>query len=345
MKGIKNILLCLLVCTVASIQMVYAKPNKRTQTSDIQIGTATNGSMSVEQEQQFLYYFYEAERQIQLGEMSTAWELLQFCQELNPNDATVNHYIGCVLEALERKDEAFDYLERAFCLEPSTYWYRYALHLLQSGNKKQEKEAIRDLEYVACLNPKDADVRDLLQRAYAVTGAYKKALQMQDEMDAINGYDAMSAMQRYRLNVLMHNEKQAVAEVERYLEIDPDNAQFQLFRMQLYEQTHQPATKMVEAYAAMLRLNPNNLLLMNNLAWSLCISGGDLKEAEQLSRITIMRDPTNSIYLDTYAWIMYHKGDYESALFYIQRAIENAEDKADKELNGHYKAILKKQKK
>ena len=217
--------------------------------------------------------------------------------------------------------------------------------MLQSDDKKKEKEAIRNLEFVAQKAPQDADVRDLLQRAYAVSGNYKKALQIQDELDAINGYDAMSAMQRYRLNVLMHKMKQAIAEVERYLETDPDNAQFQVFRLQLYEETHQPAEKMVEAYGAVLRLEPRNLMLMNNLAWSLCVSGGDLERAEQLSRVTIMTDPTNAIYLDTYAWIMYHKGEYEAALFYIQRAIENADNKADKELNTHYKAIQKKQKK
>lgn len=53
----------------------------------------------------------------------------------------------------------------------------------------------------------------------------------------------MSAMQRYRLNALMKNSKQAIYEVERYLEENPDNVQFLVFRAQLYEQTHQPAEK------------------------------------------------------------------------------------------------------
>ena len=328
-----------------STQMVCAKSPKDTQQADNQHRKDCPFELSMEQEQQFLYYFYEAERLIQSNELESAWEVVQFCEELNPNDATVNNYMGCFLESLERKDEAASYFKHAFELEPETYWYRYNLLLLQSDDKKKEKEAIRNLEFVAQKAPQDADVRDLLQRAYAVSGNYKKALQIQDELDAINGYDAMSAMQRYRLNVLMHKMKQAIAEVERYLETDPNNAQFQVFRLQLYEETHQPAEKMVEAYGAVLRLEPRNLMLMNNLAWSLCVSGGDLERAEQLSRVTIMTDPTNAIYLDTYAWIMYHKGEYEAALFYIQRAIENADNKADKELNTHYKAIQKKQKK
>ena len=131
--------------------------------------------------------------------------------------------------------------------------------------------------------------------------SYKKALKVQDNLDSINGYNAMSAMQRYRLNALMKNNQQAIYEIERYLEIEPENYQFQVFRMQLYEQTQQPPTKMIAAYDAILRMDPRNIVVMNNLAWNLCIGGGDLNRAEQLSHITIMREPTNPIYLDTYA--------------------------------------------
>ncbi len=326
-----------------SVQTVYAKPRKGTQTDDIQHQKTCQSGLSVEQEQQFLYYFYEAQRLIQAEELDKAWEVVQFCQELNPNDATVNNYMGCFLEAMHQ--DAQPYFKRAYELAPDEYWYRYALMLLQTEQKPQQKEAIRLMEGVAARNKQDADVREMLQKAYIVTGAYKKALAVQEQLDSINGYDAMSAMQRYRLNVLMHNEKQAIAEIERYLDIDPDNGQFQMFRLQLYEQTKQPAEKMVEAYSAVLRMDPRNLMLMNNLAWSLCISGGDLERAEQLSRVTIMNEPSNPIYLDTYAWIMYHTGDYESAWFYIQRAMEHADGETDKEIRQHYKVIQKRQKK
>jgi Tfp pilus assembly protein PilF len=141
---------------------------------------------------------------------------------------------------------------------------------------------------------------------------------------------------------MMRNNEQAIREIERYLEMDPDNYQFQVFRMQLYEQTQQPPTKMIPAYEAVLRMDSRNILVMNNLAWNLCLIHKDLLRAEQLSRTTIMREPTNPIYLDTYAWIMYKKGDYQTAFFYIQRALENATPEAKEEITMHYKAILKK---
>ena len=101
---------------------------------------------------------------------------------------------------------------------------------------------------------------------------------------------------------------------------------------------------MIEAYEAVLKFDSRNLMLMNNLAWNLCISGGDLKRAEELSRITIMSEPSNPVYLDTYAWIMYHTGDYESALFYIQRAMVYETPETSKEIKMHYEKIKRKQK-
>lgn len=302
-------------------------------------------SLSMEEQQQFLYYFYEAQRLVQAQEIEAAWELVQFCYELNPQDATVNHYMGVFMNAMEREAEAVPYMKKAFELQPDEYWYNYCLHLLQSNDKKKEKQAIAYLQQVAKRKTKDEEVHDMLQKAYIHTSNYKAALRVQDQLDSILGYNAMSAMQRYRLNAMMKDNEQAVYEVERYLEEDPDNMQFQMFRAQLYEQTKQPPHKMAEAYSALLRFEPRNLMIMNNLAWALCLAQEDLKRAEQLSRTTIMAAPSNPVYLDTYAWIMYTMGDYETALFYIQRAKDNANEETAKEIDEHLKAIQKKLKK
>jgi predicted Zn-dependent protease len=299
-------------------------------------------TISSEEEQQFRYYFYEAQRLIQKQEIAPAWELVQFCYALNPNDAAINNYMGMFLEVFDKKKEADTYFKRAFELDPNTYWYQHALYLLKSEDKKQEKIAIRNLEKVAKANMKNEDVYTMLQQAYIHVKDYKRALGVQDCLDSIVGYTSMSAMQRYRLNAMMKNSKQAIYEVERFLEEEPDNMQFQVFRAQLYEETHQPSEKMIVAYTALLRFDPRNLMLQNNLAWHLCISRHDLQRAEQLSRTTIMSEPSNPIYLDTYAWIMYMMGEYETAYFYIQRAMEYANQQTIKEVTEHRKAILKK---
>ncbi len=317
------------------------------------VGALLNGAMlgvhaketpklSVEEEQQFLYYFYEAERLIQLQQIEQAKPVVEFCYALNPNDATINNYMGLYAQAEEQTDAMSMYFRRAYELNPQEYWYNHHVLLLQSDDKKIQQQAVKQMAELAKKDTKNAELHGVLQKAYIVLKQYRQALEVQDRLDSINGYDAMSAMQRYRLNAMMKNNKQAIYEIERYLDIDPDNYQFQVFRMQLYEQTHQPPEKMVPAYEAVLRMDSRNIVVMNNLAWNLCLLGKNLMQAEELSRITIMREPSNPIYLDTYGWIMYQLGDCQSALFYLERAIENSGEKVEKEIETHYKEVKKK---
>ena len=60
---------------------------------------------------------------------------------------------------------------------------------------------------------------------------------------------------------------------------------------------------------------------MNNYAYNLSLDKSDLAKAERLSAKTIEKEPRNSTYLDTYAWIFYQQGNYSLAKFYMERAI------------------------
>ena len=298
-------------------------------------------TLSVEEEQQFLYYFYEAERLIQSEQIAEAKPLVEFCYALNPNDATINNYLGLYAQVEEDIAKMTEYFRRAYELNPEEYWFNHHVLMLKSKDKKTQQQAVKQMAQLAQKDKKNAELHETLQKAYILLEQYDKALEVQDCLDSINGYDAMSAMQRYRLHATLKQEKQAIYEIERYLDIDPDNYQFQVFRMQLYEQTQQPAEKMIVAYKAILKMDSRNIVVMNNLAWNLCLLKQDLVYAEQLSRATIMREPSNPIYLDTYGWIMYLLGDCQSALFYLERAIEYSGTEVEKEIATHYKKVQK----
>ena len=305
-------------------------------------GMAWGQTLTKEQEQQFLYYYYEANRLILLQETEKARPIVEFCYLLNPNDANINNYLGYYAKEDGNIPEMIAYFKKAYELAPSDYWYNYNVLLLQTEIKDKQLEAINNLKAVAKANKRDEDVHAVLQKAYISLNLLPEALKVQDALDSIHGYNEQSAIQRYRLNTMMGKNKQAILEIERYLKEEPENYQFHVFRLQLYEQTKQPADKLIEAYESVLRFDNRNMMWLNNLAWNICISGGDLNKAEELSRTTIMAEPSNSIFLDTYAWILYKKGDYEGAWFYIQRAKEHTTEETDKEIEKHWKAIKRK---
>lgn len=74
-------------------------------------------------------------------------------------------------------------------------------------------------------------------------------------------------------------------------------------------------------YDTALVYNPSNILVLNNYAYFLSEENRELDKAEQMSLRTIKAEPNNATYLDTYAWILYKKGEYTEALNYIEQAL------------------------
>lgn len=76
------------------------------------------------------------------------------------------------------------------------------------------------------------------------------------------------------------------------------------------------------AYDSCLVYNPDEITCLNNYAYFLSEKGTNLKKAEQMSYKTIKAEPENSIYLDTYAWILYMEERYEEAKIYIDQVLK-----------------------
>lgn len=95
------------------------------------------------------------------------------------------------------------------------------------------------------------------------------------------------------------------------------------------------------AYEEALKINPQNIYVMNNYAYYLSLEKKELKKAERMSGFTVEKEPKNSTYLDTYAWIFYQEGNYVLAKFYIERAIDNLSPEHDPGIiMEHYGDIL-----
>lgn len=85
--------------------------------------------------------------------------------------------------------------------------------------------------------------------------------------------------------------------------------------------------KCFESYDKALKLNVNNVGVMNNYAYFLSLENKNLDKAEDLSHQTIIKEPENATYLDTYAWILFMQGKYPQAKMYIDQTIEHSDEK------------------
>jgi len=83
--------------------------------------------------------------------------------------------------------------------------------------------------------------------------------------------------------------------------------------------------KCFASYDKAISLNPENVGVMNNYAYFLSLDNTDLDKAEDLSHRTIIKEPENATFLDTYAWILFMQGKYPQAKMYIDQTLEHSD--------------------
>ena len=89
--------------------------------------------------------------------------------------------------------------------------------------------------------------------------------------------------------------------------------------------------KAYDAYDECLKWDPDNNGALNNYAYYLSVEGKDLEKAERMSKKTVIAEPKNGTYLDTYAWVLFKLGRYTEAADYINRTISQTGGVSDVE--------------
>jgi tetratricopeptide (TPR) repeat protein len=312
--------------------------------------------LSTEQEQQFTYYWYAAKQAIENDRYTEALVLLEFCRMINPNDGQTLTFLAILYDGLGQKERSMNTFRQAFEADPAVQWNRYSFALLEQKTEAGVREALAVMEKAYEVQKArggkkkakgekrdakaDEDLLEQMRRVYMATGQWEKAIAMQDELDLIKGFDAYSALNRYRAYASWGKMKKAVGAVDKYLELDPTNIQFLLFRMELLEHMGAKKEELYALYDRILELDPMNLGVLNNYAYHLATHKGDLQKAEWMSAITIREQPNNAMYLDTYGWVLHMQGRDDLAIFYLKRALSNSTSpKVSEEIEKHLREM------
>ena len=87
-------------------------------------------------------------------------------------------------------------------------------------------------------------------------------------------------------------------------------------------------------YEILIAEEPENYTILNNYSYYLAERGEKLNQAKQWSLQTILNNPENATFLDTYAWVLYRLNEYEEAERYILKALDKGGNN-DPEVNEH----------
>ena len=207
----------------------------------------------------------------------------------------------------------------------------YSQYLL---SKNMEQDAVPVLEQVVDLDPTNKAARLMLVSAAVKKEDYKQIIKVcepgiEATPDALELY--------YYLAIAYHQAEQGdsvLSVCNRALEhITPDTrkeviSDFYSIMGDIYH-TKKQMTEAYAAYDSALVYNPSNIGALNNYAYYLSVERRDLDKAEEMSYKTVKAEPNNSTYLDTYAWILFEKGNYAEARIYIDNAMKNDGEKSD----------------
>ena len=208
----------------------------------------------------------------------------------------------------------------------------YAQYLL---SKNMESESVPVLEQVVDLDPTNKAARMMLIGAAVKKEDYKQIIKVCEP-----GIEATpDALEFYYYLAVAYNQAEkpdsVISICKRALEHTTADSKKEIvsdFYSILGDMYH-TQKEMKEAYAAYdsaLVYNPSNIGALNNYAYYLSVERRDLDKAEEMSYNTVKAEPNNATYLDTYAWILFEKGNYAEARIYIDNAMKSeGGDKSD----------------
>ena len=207
----------------------------------------------------------------------------------------------------------------------------YAQYLL---SKNMEAESVPVLEQVVDLDPTNKAARMMLVGTAVRKEDYKQIIKVCEP-----GIEATpDALEFYYYLAIAYNQAEqpdsVVSICKRALEHTTADRKKEVvsdFYSILGDMYH-TQKQMKEAYAAYdsaLVYNPSNIGALNNYAYYLSVERRDLDKAEEMSYKTVKAEPNNATYLDTYAWILFEKGNYAEARIYIDNAMKSDDEKSD----------------
>ena len=179
--------------------------------------------------------------------------------------------------------------------------------------QNQSDRAIELLNQDLKTRPESVPIRRLLALTAARTGKYELAV---TEYRKLLANDEKSVDLRTHLAEvyrLKGDLGEAIAVLNPAVQLAPKDPQPVMLLASMFVEAGRYKEAQT-AFQRVLELRPDNPFVLNNMAFVLAESGGDLEEALQLARRALEKSPDNPVLVDTLGWIYLKKGDKDSAL-------------------------------
>jgi len=225
------------------------KSNKNEQISE-------RKSLNTIEQRQFDYFFYEAIRLKENGQLDEAIENFLMSFYLNPLDAEVQSQLGLLYNNAGLPNEAIQFMENAVNLQSNNWWYNMTLINMYSQQKKWEN-AIQLATVVQKKYPQKEDIYNVLSFLYKQTGNIGKAINTYNQLENLMGFNEAISFEKINLYFQVNKDKKAISEIDKLIDKFPSESRYQVLKGDLFLQTGQ-LEKAYQIYMKVIQDDPQN---------------------------------------------------------------------------------------
>ena len=205
-------IVCLCLC-LAGMLLSCGASRKSSISSRKSPSRLQENALTFEQKRKFDYFFLEAVRLKEKGDMGAAFEMYSHCLDINPSSAVTMYELAKCHMYLGQAQKGEELLRKAMHAEPNNYWYKETLAGYYQ-NKGENEKAIEVIEEMVTQSPSRLEPLMALVDMYNRTQDYEKVIHTLNRLEKLDGKSEQISMEKFRMYLAMDSTEQAFTEME-----------------------------------------------------------------------------------------------------------------------------------
>jgi tetratricopeptide (TPR) repeat protein len=252
--------------------------------------------LSSDLQRKYDYYFLEATRQKSKGELDAAFELYQHCLSIDPNASAALSEISQFYFFLKQPEKGLACMEKAVENAPDNYWYNQNLATIYQQQGKADK-AIAAFEKMSVQFPSRQEPLMALIDLYNQSKDYPKAVKTLDRFEQMNGKTEQISMEKFRMYLLMEDNKKAFNEIESLANEYPNDMRYLCVLGDVYLNNGKPK-EAYETYQKVLAVEPGNPQALVSLASYYEQTGQNERYEQQIDSVLLNKKVESDVKVD-----------------------------------------------
>ena len=231
--------MCLLM-----VGILFSCGSLRKSSSSVRGNLSGKDPLTYEERRKFDYFFLEAVRLKEKGDLDAAFEMYSHCLQIHPTSAVTLFELAKFYMFLGQQQKGEKALADAVSLAPENYWYKETLAAYYQ-NKGENEKAISVVEDMATQFPSRLEPLVALVDLYTRAKNYEQVIHSLNRLETLDGKSEQISMEKFRMYLAMDNREQAFLEIENLAKEYPYDMRYLTILGDVYMENGKPD----EAYA------------------------------------------------------------------------------------------------